>query len=113
MANKTIYMNEPLEKLETTTKKRGIPFSSRLGEIVDRYGIIMSLEKIPDFTEIEMSILSEVICGSMIDRRKIRGLHLDVLDATLGSPSEKEKLYEKVSQMTPGQLLKVIEQLIQ
>lgn len=111
MKNKTIYMNEPLEKLEAATKKQGVPFSSRLGEIVERYEIIMDLETVPEFTSEEMEILSEVICGAVIDRRKIRGLHLDILDATLGSPSEKEKLYEKIEPMTPGQLLKVIEQM--
>lgn len=111
MANKTIYMNEPLERLEAETKEKGVPFSSRLGEIVERYEIIMSLETVPDFTTEELSNLGEVICGAVIDRRKIRGLHLDVLDARNGSPSEKEKLYEKIEPMTPGQRLKVIEQL--
>lgn len=111
MANKTLYMNGPLEKLEATTKKQGVPFSSRLGEIVERYEIIMDLETVPEFTPEEMDILGEVICGAMIDRRKIRGLHLDILDATLGTPEEKEKLHKKVAGMTPGQLLKVIEQL--
>lgn len=111
MANKTIYMNEPLEKLEAATKKQGVAFSSRLGEIAERYEIIMSLEEVPEFTPEEMEILGEVICGAVIDRRKIRGLHLDILDATLGTTEEKEKLHKKVAGMTPGQLLKVIEQL--
>lgn len=111
MKNKTIYMNEPLEKLEAATKKQGVPFSSRLGEIVERYGIIMDLETVPEFTPEEMEILGEVICGAVIDRRKIRGLHLDILDATLGTPEEKEKLHEKVAAMTVGQRFKVVEQL--
>lgn len=110
MAKKTIYMNESLEKLEAATKEQGVPFSSRLGEIVERYEIIMDLETVPEFTPEEMEILGEVICGAVINRRKIRGLHLDILDAT-GTPEEKEKLHKKVAGMTPGQLLKVIEQL--
>ena len=111
MANKTIYMNEPLERLEAKTKEQGVPFSSRLGEIAERYEIIMSLETVPEFTPEETAILGEVICGAVIDRRKIRGLHLDILDATLGTPGEKEKLHEKVAAMTVGQRFKVIEQL--
>lgn len=112
MASKNVYMNEPLERLEEKMKEQGGgSFSARLGEIVERYEIVIALEKVPEFTPEEMEILGEVICGSIIDRRKIRGLHLDILDATLGTPLEKEKLYEKIEPMTPGQLLKVVEQL--
>ncbi|WP_298595716.1 hypothetical protein [uncultured Mitsuokella sp.] len=112
--NKTIYMNDPLLRLAEETKgdnRRNGGFSSRLGEIVERYKIILDLTELPQLTEVEMQILSEIICGSMIDRRKIRGLHLDVLDAALGTDKEKAELYKKLSSMTAGQRIKLIEQL--
>ena len=52
--NKTIYLNETLEKLAEKTKgdsPRSGRFSSRLGEIVDRYDIIMELTELPEMSE--------------------------------------------------------------
>ena len=109
--SKQVYMNEPLIALESTMKENGGSFSARLGEIVERYGILIDLEDLLDFSETETEILSEVICGSGIDRRKVRGLHLDVLDATTGTQDERDTLSAKVAEMTPGQKLKLIEKL--
>ena len=113
MANKTkqIYMNAPLAGLEADVKAHGGSFSARLGEIVERYQILLDLEELPDFSEAEAEILSEVICGAGIDRRKIRGLHLDVLDAATGTAEERNALSGKVEKMTAGQRLKLIETL--
>ena len=108
---KQIYMNESLTGLEIDVKERGGSFSARLGEIVDRYGILLFLEEVPDFTDEEVYILSEVICGSTIDRRKIRGLHLDVLDAATGTAEEREELSRKVEEMGAGARLALIERL--
>ena len=74
--NKTIYMNEPLMRLAEETKaatRRNGGFSSRLGEIVERYEILLELTEVPDLTEKETQIMEEVICGAVIDRRKLRG----------------------------------------
>ena len=110
--NKTIYLNEPLEQLAEKTKgdsPRSGRFSSRLGEIVERYDIIMELTKLPALSESEINIMEEVICGSVIDRRKIRGLHLDVLDAATGTSDSRQKMSEKVSEMSPTERIKMIE----
>ena len=109
--NKQIYMNPALAGLETDVKASGGSFSARLGEIVERYGILLRLETLPEFSESETEILSEVICGSTIDSRKIRGLHLDVLDAASGTQEERDALSAKVAEMTVGQRLKLIETL--
>ena len=108
---KQVYMNPPLVRLEAETKEGGESFSARLGEIVERYGILLDLEALPEFSEDEMEILSEVICGSAIDRRKIRGLHLDVLDASTGTVEEREELNRKVAEMGAGERLALIERL--
>jgi hypothetical protein plarl_24263 len=109
--NKQIYMNPALAGLEADVKETGASFSARLGEIVERYQILLDLEEVPDFSEAETAILSECICGSAIDRRKVRGLHLDVLDAASGTQEERDALSAKVAEMTVGQRLKLIETL--
>ena len=108
---KQVYMNEPLIALESTMKENGGSFSARLGEIVERYQMMLDLEALPEFSEDETMILSEAICGSVIDRRKIRGLHLDVLDTAIGTKEERDALSAKVEAMTAGQRLKLIESI--
>ena len=108
---KQIYMNPALAALESEMKESGGSFSARLGEIVERYQIMLDLETLPGLSENETLILSEVICGGVIDRRKIRGLHLDVLDAETGSREGRDALRAKVEEMTAGQRLKLIETL--
>lgn len=108
---KQVYMNDPLVGLEAETKESGESFSARLGEIVERYQILLTLEKVPDFTDEEMDILNEVVFCNKIDRRKIRGLHLDVLDAATGTREERDALSRKVAEMGAGQRLALIERL--
>ena len=111
MANKTISMGEAIEALSDKMKQEGGNFSARLDEIVERYGVLLDLEVLPDFSPEELTILGEAICGSAIDRRKVRGLHLDVLDAASGTQEERDALSEKVAEMTVGQRLKLNETL--
>ena len=108
---KQVYMNTPLVRLEAETKEGGESFSARLGEIVERYQMILDLEALPEFSEDEMEILSEVMCGSAVDRRKVRGLHLDVLDAASGAQEARDALSAKVEEMTAGQRLVLIEMM--
>ena len=108
---KQVYMNPALAGLEADVKEAGASFSARLGEIVERYGILLDLEELPEVSETETEILSEVICGAAIDRRKIRGLHLDVLDAATGTQKERDALSAKVAEMTVGQRLALIEKM--
>lgn len=111
MANKTISMGEAIEALSDKMKQKGGNFSARLDEIVERYQILLYLEELPEFSEDETAILSEVICGAAIDRRKVRGLHLDVLDAASGTQEEREELSRKVEEMGAGARLALIERL--
>ena len=104
-------MNPALAGLEAETKESGWSFSARLGEIVERYQILLDLEELPDFSEEETAILSECICGSYINCRKVRGLHLDVLDAATGTAEEREELSRKVAEMGAGARLAIIERL--
>ena len=49
--------------------------------------------------------------GSVIDARKIRGLHLDPLDAASGTPEERKDLAAKIEPLTAGQRIVLIEKV--
>jgi hypothetical protein len=108
---KQVYMNPALAGLEADVKETGTSFSARLGEIVERYGILIDLEELPEFSEDEMEILNEVIWGNIVNRRKVRGLHLDVLDVATGTQAARNALSAKVAEMTVGQRLALIEKI--
>lgn len=105
---KNIYMNPPLNQLLETTEQG--KFSQRIGEVVERYDIIIKLTEIPEFTESEIMILSEVVCGSVVSPAMIRGMHLNVIDAQ-GDKDVKKALADKIEQLTPAQRIKLIESL--
>ena len=114
MGKKTIYMNPPLEILAEKTKgesRRAGGFSAALGNIVERYQVLLDLTTLPAFTDDETFILSEAICGSIIDARKIRGLHLDVLDCASGTPALRKSLSKRLEAMTPGECLALVESM--
>ena len=111
---RTIYMSDPLVRLAEKTRgdsRRTSGFSRRLGEIVERYQIMLDLDTLPELTDTELAIMGEVLCGAVIDRRKIRGLHLDVLDATVGSDDDRKQLSGKIEALTAGQRLALVESL--
>lgn len=111
MARKTISTGANIDRLDAEVKAAGGNFSARLDEIVERYQILLTLEEVPDFSDEEVYILSECICGSYINCRKVRGLHLDVLDAATGTQEERETLSRKVAEMGAGARLALIERL--
>lgn len=111
---RTIYMSDPLVRLADETRgdsRRTSGFSRRLGEIVERYQIMLDLDTPPELTDTELAIMGEVLAGAVIDRRKIRGLHLDVLDAAVGSDDDRKQLYKKIEALTAGQRLALVESL--
>lgn len=111
---RTIYMSDPLVRLAEKTRgdsRRTSGFSRRLGEIVERYQIMLDLDTLPELTDTELAIMGEVLCGAVIDRRKIRGLYLDVLDAAVGSDDDRKQLYKKIEALTAGQRLALVESL--
>ena len=111
---RTIHMRDPLERLADATRgdsRRTSGFSRRLGEIVERYKSMLELDTPPELTETELTIVGEVLAGAVIDRRKIRGLHLDILDAATGTPDDRKQLSKKIEGLTAGQRLALVESL--
>lgn len=111
---KTIYMNPPLEALAERTKgdsRRTSGFSQALGDIVERYQLILDLTPVPAFSDSEIAVLSEAICGSVVNARKIRGLHLDVLDCASGTPELRKALSSRLGSMLAAERLALIESM--
>lgn len=105
---KTIYMNDPLYRLNEQTDGGG--FSRRLGEIVERYDIIMKLTpEPPKFSPAEMHILGEVLAGEKISAGFIYSLGFEVQDSVLETPEVREALAKKIDAMTAAEKVKMIE----
>ena len=108
---KTIYMNDPLIKLNEQTTNGG--FSRRLGEIVERYDIIMRLTpEPPEFSPEEMHVLGEVLAGAKISTGLIYSLGFEIQDSVLETPEIREALAKKIDGMTAAEKIKMIETLV-
>lgn len=107
---KTIYMNDPLYRLNEQTSDGG--FSRRLGEIVERYDIIMKLTpEPPAFSQAEMHILGEVLTGAKISTGFIHSLGFEIQDSVLETPEIREALAKKIDAMTAAEKVKMIDSL--
>ena len=110
---KMIYLSDPLYKLAEETKgtsRRTSGFSARLGEIVERYDIVMKLTpEPPKFSQEEMHILGEVLAGAKISTALIYSLGFEVQDSVLETPEIREALAKKIDAMTAAEKVKMIE----
>lgn len=109
---KMIYLSDPLYKLAEETKgtsRRTSGFSARLGEIVQRYDILLRLTPAPELSDGERQIMGDVLCGTYIDASEVNGLYLDVLDSVIGTKEERQTLSDRIKAMTAGERLKLIE----
>ena len=105
---KTIYMNDPLCRLNEQTPDGG--FSRRLGEIVERYDIIMKLTpEPPKFPREEMHILGEALAGAKISAGFVYSLGFEIQDSVLETPELREALAKKIDAMTASEKIKMIE----
>ena len=112
---KMIYLSDPLYRLAEETKgtsRRTSGFSTRLGEIVQRYDILMRLTPAPELSDGERQIMGDVLCGTYIDASEVNGLYLDVLDSVIGTKEERQTLSDRIKAMTAGERLKLIETVI-
>ena len=108
---KTIYMNDPLIRLNEQTPDGS--FSRRLGEIVERYEIIMKLTlKTPEFSKEEMHILNDVLAGAKISTGFIHSLGFEIQDSVVETPEIRENLAKKINRMLPAEKVKMIETLV-
>ncbi|AUS03581.1 hypothetical protein BN12_30 [Paenibacillus phage BN12] len=114
MARKHIWMNPPLVKLAAECGKangREGKFSARLGDVVERFDIIMKLTPAPEMNDIEKMILGEVVCGSALSPVTIKYMPESIMDAATGTEEEREALSRKVTTWSAAERIAAIESL--
>lgn len=114
MSRKHIWMNPPLERLAEECGKangRDGKFSARLGDVVERYDLIMKLTPAPELSDIEKMILGEVVCGSALSTVTIKYMHEAVMDTATGSEDERKTLRDKIQTWSATERIAAIESL--
>ncbi|MCG7407673.1 hypothetical protein MH117_09580 [Paenibacillus sp. ACRRX] len=112
MARKQIWMNPPLEKLAEEcgkAKGRDGKFSTRLGDIVERYDLIMRLTPAPELSDNELMIMGEVILGSALTTVSLKYMHESILDAASGTADERQALHGKATSWSIAERIALIE----
>ncbi|MDT2262329.1 hypothetical protein P7H06_26525 [Paenibacillus larvae] len=114
MARKQIWMNPPLEKLAEKCGKangREGKFSARLGDVVERFDILMKLTPVPELSDIEKMILGEVVCGSVLSTVAVKYMPESIMDAATGTAEERMTLRDKVITWSAAERIAAIESL--
>ncbi|ARF67196.1 hypothetical protein B7C51_04290 [Paenibacillus larvae subsp. pulvifaciens] len=114
MSRKHIWMNPPLERLaEECGKAKGRDgrFSARLGNVVEKFDIIMKLTPTPELSDIEKMILGEVICGSALSPVTVKYMPESIMDAATGTEEERMTLRDKVITWSAAERIAAIESL--
>ena len=113
---KTIWMNESLLKLQEKLDRDGLGqkqgrsggYSRRLGEIVERYDLIISSITAPDLTDSEKIIIEKVISTHSITPVMIKYLE-DFIIVKLDI--DKQELYLKLKKLNINEKIVLIESL--
>ena len=114
MSRKHIWMNPPLERLAEQCGKangRDGKFSSRLGDLVERYEVLMKLTTVPELTDEEKMIIGATICGSAMSHLTIKYMDESVLESGAGNAESLQLLSDKVKTWSPTERMAVIELL--
>ena len=93
---------------ETRNKERPQSFSKRMGQIVDRYHLILDSVNTPELSVNEKHVLGVTIQGSYIDKLFIKYLHEEIDDTELDGASD---LAKKVKRLDFLQRIKLIEEM--
>lgn len=115
---KTIWLNPPLmnllgelEDASNPKDRRSGKFSRCLGDIVERYDVIMKLTPVPDLTDDEKMIIGEVFCGSVISPLTINRIDESIMYCATGTEAERQALAKKVASWSVAERMAVIESL--
>ncbi|MCY9511422.1 hypothetical protein M5W68_21570 [Paenibacillus larvae] len=114
MSRKQIWMNPPLERLAAKCGKangREGKFSARLGDVVERFDIIMKLTPTPELSDTEKMILGEVVCGSVLSTVTVKYMPESIMDAATGSEADRMTLRDKVITWSAAERIAAIESL--
>lgn len=105
----SIYLNPILTEAKDLATERGLSLSRLLGDVFERYQGMLRMVRVPDFTQAEKEILSEVIMGSYVGPDMLRAMPDSIFDAAMGSTAEKEALKAKLQALQPIERMAVVE----
>lgn len=116
---KAIDMKEALfelqKRLETENHENGNHndewLLARLGDIVNRYEIIMQVTPVAKLTADELMILGESICGFDMTPRAVSNLHETLMDCSTGDEKERLALRSKIMKLSAAERIALIESL--
>lgn len=111
---KQIWMNPPLERLNEQcgkAKGRDGQFSRRLGDIVERYDVLIKLTPVPELTDEEKMILGVVICGGVLSHLTVKYMDESVIESGAGNADTLKQLSDKVRSWSMAERIAVIESL--
>ena len=111
MSRKTIWLNPPLERLAAQNSQEG-NFSRRLGDIVERYDVIMALAApvVPELTPGEHIILKDLLTKSKhITAPFIQSMPEYIDSIVTGTVADRDALKAKIEDLSPTVRIAFIE----
>lgn len=105
----SIYLNPILSEAKDLAAERGLSLSRLLGDVFERYQGMIRMVRLPNFTQTEKEILSEVILGSYVSPDMLRAMPDSIFDAATGSVAEKEALKAKLLALQPIERMAVVD----
>lgn len=105
----SLYLSAKLQAVRDEAEKRGKGLGYLLTEIVDRYSTIIKMVNLPEFTPAEVSILSEVVMGSIPTPQMLAGMEWSVMDAATGTEAEKKALADKIRRIPVPERMALVE----
>lgn len=105
----SLYLSAKLQAVRDEAEKRRKGLGYLLTEIVDRYSTIIKMVNLPEFTPAEVSILSEVVMGSIPTPQMLAGMEWSVMDAATGTEAEKKALADKIRRIPVPERMALVE----
>lgn len=104
---KDLWINPPLERV----LKSASNFSRRLGDIVDRYELILKSTEAPIITEKERMILHDAFGSTIINETAIKNMGENILQSQVGTEEERKELAEKIIELNIVEKILIIEKI--
>ena len=104
---KDLWMNPPLERV----LKSATNFSRRLGDIVDRYELILKSAEAPIITKKERMILIDAFGSTIINETAIKNMDENILQSQVGTQEERKELAEKITRLNIVEKILIIEKI--
>ncbi|MEG0729646.1 MAG: hypothetical protein RR420_08490 [Anaerovoracaceae bacterium] len=112
---KTIWLNPPLERvmagLEQKNGRAG-QFSRRIGDIAERYNMIISETEPPELTTSELSILGDALCSTEINNLSMKYMHENILASTIGTEEERKNLSRRAEKWSIVEKIAILEKVL-